>query len=88
MMERYGAIKEIASTIKQLENTRTTLEDEIKMALGTAESLVSPEGSVLAQWKNPKDTRKFNAKAFQAAAPTMYNLYMEIVPGSRRFTIR
>ena len=88
MMERYGAIKEIASTIKQLESTRSSLEDEIKIALGTAESLVSPEGSVLAQWKNTKDTRKFNAKAFQAAEPTMYNLYMETVPGSRRFTIR
>ena len=88
MMERYDAIKEIASTIKKLETTRTSLEDEIKIALGTAESLVSPEGSVLAQWKNTKDTRKFNAKAFQAAEPTMYNLYMETVPGSRRFTIR
>ena len=88
MMERYDAIKEIASTIKKLENTRTSLEDEIKIALGTAESLVSPEGSVIAQWKNTKDTRKFNAKAFQAAEPTMYNLYMETVPGSRRFTIR
>ena len=88
MMERYDAIKEIASTIKKLETTRTSLEDEIKIALGTAESLVSPEGSVIAQWKNTKDTRKFNAKAFQAAEPTMYNLYMETVPGSRRFTIR
>lgn len=88
MMDRYGAIKELVSTIKKLETTRTTLEDEIKIALGSAESLVSPEGAVLAQWKNTKDSRKFNAKAFQSAQPALYDKYMETVPGTRRFTIR
>ena len=34
------------------------------------------------------DINLFVRKDGEAAEPTMYNLYMETVPGSRRFTIR
>ena len=88
LIEVYNALKEINSSIKAMEQTKTSLEDEIKIAMGDAETLVSPTGTVMAVWKNTKATQKFNAKAFMEADPTGYAKYLETTTPSRRFTVK
>lgn len=88
VLAAYNSLKQITAEIKALENTRTSLEDDLKMAMGAAETLVSPTGEVMALWKNTKQTMKFNAKAFQEADPAGYAKYMDPTASTRRFTVK
>ena len=85
---KYEELKEVNAKMKVYEETKSSLESDIKQAMGPSEMLVTPEGVVIAQWKNTKESRKFNPKAFLAADPDGYAKYVETVPGGRRFTIR
>ena len=84
----YNALKQINGEIKALEKTQSSLEDDIKIAMGEADTLVSPTGEVMALWKNTKPTMKFNAKAFQQDDPLAYAKYMEPTASTRRFTVK
>lgn len=88
LQDKYNRLKELGMQIKDCESQKSSLEDDLKIAMGSAESLVTPGGIVLAQWKTAKDSQKFNAKAFQTADPAGYAKYVETVPGGRRFTIK
>ncbi len=88
VLEDYNGLKQIAASIKALEETKEVLEDNLKKAMGSAETLVTASGTVLAQWKNTKESQRFNPKAFQAANPTEYAKYIETIPGGRRFTVK
>lgn len=88
LIDDYNGLKQVTASIKALEETKAVLEDNLKRAMGTAESLVTPGGTVLAQWKNTKESQRFNPKAFQAADPEGYAKYIETIPGGRRFTVK
>ena len=83
-----NALKQINSEIKALEKTQSSLEDDIKIAMGEADTLVSPTGDVMALWKNTKPTMKFNSKAFQQDDPVAYAKYMEPTASTGRFTVK
>lgn len=84
----YESLKVLMGQIKAMEENKANLETQLKSAMGTAETLVSPEGKVLAQWRNVKDVVKFNQKAFQEADPGTYSLYLETSKGGRRFSVK
>ena len=88
IQDDWNGLKQVIASIKALEETKASLEDSLKRAMGTAETLVTPSGTVLAQWKNTKESQRFNPKAFQAADPEGYAKYIETIPGGRRFTIK
>lgn len=88
ILEKYEYLKEVNSKLKIMDETKTELEGEIKQAMGPNETLVTPEGVIIAQWKSMKDSQKFNSKAFLAADPEGYAKYVETIPGGRRFTIK
>lgn len=88
VMQTYYDLKEVNQKLKILDDLKADLEDSLKMAIGRAESLVSMSGTVIAQWKNTRESRRFNPKAFQAADPQGYEKYVETIPGGRRFTIK
>ena len=88
LLATYNALKQVNAEVKALEKTQTALEDDLKMAMGEAETLVSPTGEVMALWKNTKPTMKFNAKAFQQDDPSGYAKYMEPTASTRRFTVK
>ena len=88
LLATYNALKQVNAEVKALEKTQTSLEDDLKMAMGEAETLVSPTGEVMALWKNTKPTMKFNAKAFQQDDPAGYAKYMEPTASTRRFTVK
>jgi predicted phage-related endonuclease len=88
IISTYNALKQISGEIKALEKTQASLEDDIKIAMGEADTLVSPTGEIMALWKNTKPTMKFNAKAFQQADPAGYAKYVEPTASTRRFTVK
>jgi predicted phage-related endonuclease len=88
LIATYNALKQVNAEVKALEKTQTSLEDDLKMAMGEAETLVSPTGEVMALWKNTKPTMKFNAKAFQQDDPAGYAKYMEQTTSTRRFSVK
>jgi predicted phage-related endonuclease len=88
LIDVYNNLKDITREIDALEDSRTYLEDRIKMYMGDAETLVSPTGSTMAIWKSAKPSMKFNSKAFKEDDPAGYAKYMEPSPGSRRFTVK
>ena len=88
IIEKYEQLKELVFKSKVIDETRASLESDIKQAMGPSETLIMPDGTVIAQWKNTKETQRFNAKAFLAADPDGYSKYIETIPGGRRFTIK
>lgn len=88
ILEKYYRLKDLGVKIKNLEDDKSSLESDIKIAMGPAESLVTPSGTVIAMWKNTKESQKFNPKAFLAADPAGYAKYVETIPGGRRFSIK
>jgi len=85
---KYEELKEIGCKMKIFEETKTSLESDIKQAMGPSETLITPDGVIIAQWKNTKESQRFNAKAFLAADPDGYSKYLETIPSGRRFTIK
>ena len=88
LQDDYNGLKQVIASIKALEETKAMLEDGLKRAMGSAETLMTPSGTVLAQWKNTKESQRFNPKAFLAADPEGYAKYVETIPGGRRFTLK
>ena len=56
--------------------------------MGKAEQLVMPSGTVMAKWTNTKPSARFNSKSFQAANPEEYAKWVDIIPGTRRFSLK
>ena len=88
LIDVYNNLKTISNEISALENSKSYLEDRIKIYMGDAETLVSPTGSVMAQWKNTKVSQKFNAKAFLEDDPAGYAKYLETTKPTRRFSVK
>ena len=88
LIDVYNNLKTISNEISALENSKSYLEDRIKIYMGDAETLVSPTGTVMAQWKNTKVSQKFNAKAFLEDDPAGYAKYLETTKPTRRFSVK
>ena len=73
---------------KQYEEYEETLKTRIFKFMQHRDVLATVDGTVLATWKSAKASQKFDAKAFQAAYPQMYNQFVRETPGSRRFLIK
>jgi predicted phage-related endonuclease len=88
LIDVYNNLKTISNEISALENSKSYLEDRIKIYMGDAETLVSPTGTMMAQWKNTKVSQKFNAKAFLEDDPAGYAKYLETTKPTRRFSVK
>ena len=77
----------VKADIKLLEENQEQLENTIKMALGTAETIMSGN-KTLATWKTAKASVAFDAKKFEADHPDMAAQYKITKPGSRRFLLK
>ena len=88
-IEVYEKWQELCATnaeIKRLSSLKEELESAIKLELGDAESLVSPEDArTLVTWKSGKDKSVFDGKRFEADNPDLYAKYLVAKPGSRVF---
>lgn len=88
--EKWENLREVNAEIRRLQAVKDEAEEAIKMALGDAESLVSPsDAKVLATWKSgKKDRESFNEKLFAAEHPDLYAQYIVTSPASRRFACK
>lgn len=87
VLAAYQQLLRVRADIKQLEGNQEQLENTIKMALGTAETLAS-NGTILATWKTAKPSTVFDAKKFRAEHAVMAAEYETTKPGNRRLLIK
>ena len=79
---------ETRDAIKEMEVEKKRLESKVQMFMAKASYLVDQSGDRLAAWKQPKTSKRFDAKRFQTENPDLAECYSREVEGSRRFTIR
>jgi len=73
---------------KEAEDQEENCKQALMKAMGSKSVLSTIDGTVLATWKSAKASAKFNATAFKAAYPQMYDQFVQDVPGSRRFLVK
>lgn len=83
----YQDLRDVKSKIKALEEQKEMLENSLKMLFKDADSL-SYCGQTIATWKASSPRRSFDAKAFIADHPDMYEPYMKEGKGSRTFLLK
>ena len=76
MQERIIAAQKIA------------LETKIKSSIGENEALVTPDGELLATWKNTKARKVFDTKKLELEKAIIYQQYITEKPGSRAFLLK
>jgi hypothetical protein len=64
------------------------LTDSLKMYMTDSEALLDGDGNILVTWKSGKDKTSFDAKAFAADNPDLYDKYCKTVPGARSFLLK
>lgn len=80
-------LRTIKDKIKDLESEQADLESEIKTAFGDAERITS-NGIVLATWKAPKPSKRFDVDALKKEDLKTYERFLKEVQGSRRFLLK
>lgn len=83
----WQELKSLKANITDLTARKDELEDTIKMAFGDAEA-ISYGGNLLATWKAPKPSVKFDEKGFKAENSEMWSRYTSEVQGARRLLIK
>lgn len=80
-------MQEIKERIEEMEEQKSETEAKIKIAFADAEA-ISYGGKIIATWKAPKPSSKFDAKAFQAAHPDLAREFIVPTQGARRLVIK
>ena len=78
----------IKASIKELEAQADAAEKTVLGSMGEAATLLSPDGEILATWKQAKPSRSFDRARFEAEHPDIAQTYFNEKPGSRRFLLR
>ena len=73
---------------KQLDEYIDAAQAHLQSYMKERGTLVDASGRILATWKSARGTKRFDAKAFEAAMPDVYKTFMRDQPGSRRFLIK
>lgn len=87
IFEAYNRLKGLKKDLAAIEKEKDELEGRIKLGFGDAEA-ISYGGQTIATWKAPKDSEKFDTKAFTAEHPDLARQYTKTVPGARRFLLK
>lgn len=88
--EAFEAAERLAEAKKRAEDAAKEadgLTDTLKVFMGEADTLTRG-GRVLCTWKAGKETRRFDAKRFEAENPEAAARYMRTVAGARRFLLK
>ena len=75
----------IKDQIKDAEEKKKELERHIKERMENHDVLINLSGEQLCTWKKSKDTAKLDVKLLQSKNPEIYNQYLVLRPGYRRF---
>jgi putative phage-type endonuclease len=78
----------IKSQIKTLEAEADAAEKKVLEAMNDNATLLSPEGEILATWKQAKPSRSFDRARLEAEHPEIAATYYTEKAGSRRFLLK
>jgi predicted phage-related endonuclease len=81
-------LKALKNQIKELEAEEEKYQVAIHGYMGSNAELITPDGKIIATWKNAKASKRFDPKLFSAAMPDLYNQFIVEAPGSRRFLVK
>ena len=87
ILKAYTQLKEVRENRLRLEKEEDALTETLKVFCSDADT-ITYEGSVLATWKQGKDSSKFDKDAFARENPELYAKYVKIVGGGRRFSLK
>lgn len=88
IVQLVSELKALRSNICDLEISKESLENEIKLFLGDRDTLLDANGKALVTWKQAKAPIKFDTKRFQDEQPVMYSQYCVEGMASRRFLVK
>jgi predicted phage-related endonuclease len=83
-----NALKHIKANIKAYEEEEKKYSAALMSFMGEKNQLVTIDGTVLATWKAPKPSKRFDAKLFQSSMPDLYEKFMVEQSSSRRFLLK
>lgn len=87
MAEAYEKLMSIKLDLKRLEEEKKELEHVLKCGFNDAETLEYC-GKKLATWKSPKESMKFDEKAFKKDNEDIWKQYLIPKQGARRFLLK
>jgi len=87
IFEAYKDLKDLKKQIASMEERKDELENRLKMVFNDAES-ITYGGDVLATWKAPKPSAKFDAALLKEKHPDIYNECVTEQQGARRFLLK
>ena len=86
--DKLGVYIQRKSAIKELEQQQKEFEDEIKLFMADAESIVGTDNKAIVTFKSAKPSMKFDSAKFKAECSEQYSQYCSEVPGSRRLIFK
>jgi putative phage-type endonuclease len=81
-------LKSLREQIDALEVFEQEARTAILGAMGEHDTLVAPDGRVLATWKSGKAPKRLDIKALEKEQPEMYQQYLKPGEASRRFLVK
>lgn len=88
LVEVHRELVEVRTAKKSLADRENELKDEIKLALGEADTLVGPDGEKLVTWRTSKPTKRLDQKAPAAAHPEIIEEFTTEGKASRPFLVK
>ncbi|AZG43478.1 hypothetical protein [Gordonia insulae] len=84
--DAVAALKAIDSQMRALTETKTSLQNDIKEAMGAAE-VGKLDGHTVVTWKYTKKPERFNVTAFRRDYPALAEQYTELNDAPRPFKV-
>lgn len=81
-------LRNIRQAIEELCKVEGELMDKIALYMKNKATLVTSDGELLATWKYTKPTESFNTKLFKADNKEVYEMYVDVKPGVRKFLVK
>lgn len=88
ILEQLSELTTIKGDMGKLDERKKKIENDLKMFFGDAECIVNEAGTVLATWKAPKASKKFNEAKFAEDDPDLHGSYLEDYQGARRLLVK
>ena len=88
LLKEVENLKEIKMQERLIAAQKIALETKIKSSIGENEALITPDGEILATWKNTKARKVFDTKKLELEKTIIYQQYITEKPGSRAFLLK
>jgi predicted phage-related endonuclease len=88
VVEAVNHLHTIKERLELLKEEEEAAKTQILLAMGENDTLLNPNGDVLATWKEAKAAKRFDANALKAEHPELYERFSKMGEPSRRFLLK